>query len=186
VQMFSRIKGEQLDDPKFKPLYQKMAKYDLPIWIHPVSDIEFDETVFGWPFATANTMRRLVASGIFNEFPNLKIITHHCGALAPYFEGRIKWLMPLSLGKDHPVKNPEEHFRNFYNDTATYGSTSALMCGYEFFGSDHLLFGSDAPYGPGSGLTLETIQSIEKMNIPAIEKDNIFSQNAIRLLKIAT
>jgi predicted TIM-barrel fold metal-dependent hydrolase len=83
IQMFSRIKGEQLDDPKFKPLYQKMAKYDLPIWIHPVSDIEFDETVFGWPFATANTMRRLVASGIFNDFPNLKIITHHCGALAP-------------------------------------------------------------------------------------------------------
>jgi aminocarboxymuconate-semialdehyde decarboxylase len=186
VQMFSRIKGEQLDDPKFKPLYQKMAKYDFPIWIHPVSDPEFDETVFGWPFATANTMRRLVTSGIFNELPDLKFITHHCGAMAPYFEGRIKWLMPLSLGKDHPVKNPEEHFRKFYNDTATYGSTSALMCGYEFFGPDHLLFGSDAPYGPGSGLTLETILSIENMNISIGEKDKIFSQNAIRLLKIAT
>ncbi len=84
------------------------------------------------------------------------------------------------------MKNPEEHFRKFYNDTATYGSTSALMCGYEFFGPDHLLFGSDAPYGPGSGLTLETILSIENMNISAGEKDKIFSQNAISLLKIAT
>jgi predicted TIM-barrel fold metal-dependent hydrolase len=35
VQLFARVNGEGLDNPKFKPLYEKMAEYDLPIWIHP-------------------------------------------------------------------------------------------------------------------------------------------------------
>ncbi len=186
IQLFARMDGEQLDDPKFKPLYSKMAEYDLPIWIHPVSDSKNDESVFGWPFATTNSMRRLVISGVFNDYPNIKFITHHCGAMAPYFAGRINWLFPLGFKMGHPGRNWGAHFRKFYNDTATYGVTSALMCGYDFFGAERLLFGSDAPYGPGSGLTLETIESIERMQIPAEDKERIFSRNAIQLLRIAT
>ena len=35
IQIFSTINGESLDTPKFRPLFEKMAEYDLPIWIHP-------------------------------------------------------------------------------------------------------------------------------------------------------
>ena len=105
--------------------------------------------------------------------------------MAPYFEGRIKWLQPLSLGMSHPVQKPEEHFKKFYNDTATYGTSSAIKCAYDFFGVDHILFGSDAPLGPKYGLTLETIQSIERMEIPEVDKEKIFSLNEIKLLKVA-
>jgi predicted TIM-barrel fold metal-dependent hydrolase len=185
VMIYAKINGTQLDDAKFKPLYKKMAQYDLPIWIHPASDEIMDEPVFGWPFATANAMRRLVSSGIFNEYPDIKFITHHCGAMAPYFEGRIKWLQPLTLGAGHPVKNPAEHYKKFYNDTATYGTGPAIKCGYDFFGADRILFGTDAPLGPQYGLTEETIRSIEMLDIPGTDKEKIFSLNAIKLLKIA-
>jgi uncharacterized protein len=60
IMIYTKINGDQLDHPKFKPLYEKMAKYDLPIWIHPASDESMDEPIFGWPFATSNAMRRLV------------------------------------------------------------------------------------------------------------------------------
>ena len=186
IMLYTKINGIQLDDPQFKPLYRKMAQYDLPVWIHPASDEIMDESVFGWPFATSNAMRRLVASGIFNEYPDIKFVTHHCGAMAPYFEGRIKWLQPLMQGKGHPVKYPEEHYRKFYNDTATYGTGFAIKCGYDFFGVDHILFGTNAPLGPQYGLTLETIRSIEKLEIPEADKEKIFSLNAIKLLRMAT
>ncbi len=186
IQLLARIKGEQLDDPKFKPLYEKMAKYDLPIWIHPISDEEFDEPVFGWPFATASNMRRLVVSGVFQDHPNIKFIIHHCGSMAPYFAGRIKWLFPLAFKMDSPIRQRADDFRKFYNDTATYGITSALMNGYDFFGVDHILFGTDAPLGPWYGVTGETIDSVQRMSIPEVEKEKIFKQNAINLLKIAT
>ena len=34
-------------------------------------------------------MGRLALSGVFDENPELKIITHHVGAMIPYFEGRV-------------------------------------------------------------------------------------------------
>ena len=84
----------------------------------------------------------------------------------------------------HYIRNPEDHFRKFYGDTAVYGSTPSLMRGYDFFGADHMLFGTDAPLGPGLGLTLETIRSVEEMSIPDSDKEKIFLQNAVNLLRL--
>ena len=79
-------------------------------------------------------------------------------------------------------------YAKFYNDTAVYGNTAGLMCGYAFFGGDHLLFGTDMPLGStssgGYGRTLETIRSIEEMDIPAFDKNKIFEDNAKQLLNL--
>ncbi len=189
VQVYARVYGDTLDNPEYQPLYEKMAKYDLPIWIHPAHDLINKDRSFGllgWPFATSTAMSGLVAAGVFSDYPDIKFITHHCGAMISFFEGRLKWLFPNKFRMGEPGRNWAEHFRKFYNDTATYGSTPALMCGYAYFGADHLLFGSDAPLGPTNGLTLETIKSIDRMQIPDEEKNKVFSQNAIKLLKMAT
>ena len=126
--------------------------------------------------------------------------------MVPYFEKRIHWLMnsvrsstakPLAglpgpgpqAGRQPvarvPVRNVEDHFRKFYVDTAVYGNTNALMCGYNFYGADHLLFGTDAHLGPAPGLTGETITSVEHMNIPDADKEKIFTRNAVDLLRLS-
>ena len=76
-------------------------------------------------------MKSLAYSGIFEDFPDIKFITHHCGGTVPFFERRIQTL----LG------GPSVNLRKFYNDTAVYGSAPALMCGYAFCGAGHLVFG---------------------------------------------
>lgn len=185
VQIYSRINGQPLDLPKFRPLYELMAKYDLPIWIHPTTNENLDaDPVLGWPFETALAMYRLAASGIFLDYPDIKFITHHCGSMIPYFEKRIKWMSHWYAKPETPVRNLEEHVRKFYNDTAVYGSTPALMCAYDFFGADRLLFGTDAPLGAKFGLTGETIASVERMNISDDDKEKIFLRNALNLLKL--
>ncbi|MGD0918147.1 MAG: amidohydrolase family protein [Thermodesulfobacteriota bacterium] len=184
VQIYSRIKGEPLDTPKFKPLYEKMSEYDLPIWIHPTTNEKLDNDIgiFSWPFETTSAMLRLVKSGIFAERPNIKFIIHHAGAMVPFFAERIKWVMSLV---PQPYPNIHEHFRKFYNDTAVYGNTSALMCAYDYFGADHLLFGTDAPLGPRWGMVEDTIASIERMTIPDADKEKILKKNAVDLFKLA-
>ena len=163
-----------------------MAGHALPIWIHPATYDKLDNDVglFSWPFETTSAMLRLVLSGVFNDHPDIKFITHHCGAMVPFFQKRIKWVMSLVPHLHPTVKRPEEHFRKFYNDTAVYGNTSALMCGYDFFGAEHLLFGTDAPLGPRFGLTGETVESIERMAISDAEKEKIFWRNAADLLML--
>ena len=42
----------------------------------------------------------------------------------------------------------------FYADTATNGSAAAATCGLEFFGADHSLFATDAPFDPEGGAML--------------------------------
>ncbi len=186
VQIYSRINGETLDKPKFKPLYERMAKLNLPIWIHPTTDADLDTGgILGWPFETATAMYRLVLSGVFNDYPDIKFITHHAGSMIPFFERRLRWLLYPSRVPEG-LKDPIEHFRKFYNDTAIYGCTAGLMCAYAFFGADRLLFGTDAPLsGPKYGLTQVTIDSIQAMAISEEEKEKIFFTNAIEMLSMA-
>jgi predicted TIM-barrel fold metal-dependent hydrolase len=184
IQLYSRINGVPLDDPKFKPIYARMAAYDLPIWIHPATnpDLDNDIGIFSWPFETTQAMLRLVKSGIFNDHPNLKFIVHHAGAMVPFFAERIKWVMSLVPQPFHDI---HEHFRNFYVDTAVYGNTAALTCACEYYGADHMLFGTDAPLGPRWGMVEDTIASIERMAISAGDKEKILKTNAVNMFKLA-
>jgi aminocarboxymuconate-semialdehyde decarboxylase len=181
IQTATRVHGESLDLPKFRPLYELMAKLDLPIWIHPYDNdkLDRDSGDLNWPFETATAMFRLVNARIFDDYPNIKFITHHCGSMIPTFAKRIP--------------RPEV-FRKFYNDTALYGNTAGIMCAHAFFGCDHILFGTDAPFepdlvytllGPQFGLTQTTIDSVERMTIPDAEKEKIFLQNALKLLRLS-
>lgn len=183
VEIYSNIAGEGLDNPKFRPLFEKMVRYDMPIWLHPCRGETGDQALFGWPFETSTAVLNLVKGGIMQDYPDIKIIIHHAGSMVSFFERRIKWVFTQEFGRE--IRNPLQQFKNFYCDTATYGSTAALTCAYEFFGAGHMLFGTDMPLGPRSGLTLETIRAIERMNIPEREKEDIFINNAVDLLKMA-
>jgi len=204
------INGKPLDSPEFMPLYEKMSQYDLPIYTHPVrtpnypdymtkedrakhryGDLNID-AVFGWPYETTVTMTRLVFSGILEKYPNLKIITHHCGGMVPYYEQRIiqHHYLPGNRGTEYNYglpKDPIDYYKRFYNDTAIHGNTSALMCANNFFGADHLLFGADFPAGDrnnGYRSYIQTINAIEQMDISDVDKEKIFAGNARRLLRL--
>ncbi len=204
VQIWTPTNGKPIDLPEFMPLYQKMSEYNLPIWLHPMrpathADYSMEKTsmysifaVFGWPYETAAAMTRLIFSGVLERFPSLKLITHHCGALVPYFKERITGhydMMEMQRRVTYGqglTKAPIEYFKMFYNDTAIYGNTPGLMCAYAFFGADKLLFGTDMPFGSqfGERYTRQTIHSIEQMNISDSEKKKIFEDNARKLLRL--
>lgn len=204
IQIYTNINGKPIDSPEYLPIYERMSRWDLPIWLHPHREVNTPDyptenrskylmnSIFGWPHETSLAMGRLVFSGILEDYPNLKIITHHCGGMVPYFSERItgqyeyftfglksKWKRPL-------LKPPIEYFRMFYNDTAVYGNTRALMCGYDFFGSEHLVFGTDMPHDNelGNRFIRETIRSIEEMHISDSDKKKIFEDNARKLLSL--
>jgi aminocarboxymuconate-semialdehyde decarboxylase len=206
IQIYTPINGKPLDSPEFMPLYEKMAEYDLPIWIHPTKSPEIPDYInedyskygvfqmFAWPFETTLAMTRLVFSGVLEKYPRIKFIIHHGGAMVPFFAQRI--ILAQDYNKAHLKlnyrqalkKNPIEYYRMFYADTAVSGSTPALMCGYAFFGAERILFGTDVPYDSEEGnvFTKVTIESIEHMNVPKHEKDMIFEDNARRLLHLTS
>ncbi|OFV95170.1 MAG: amidohydrolase [Acidobacteria bacterium RIFCSPLOWO2_02_FULL_61_28] len=208
VQIFSNVNGRPLDEPEFRPLFERMAAHDLPIWMHPSRPATFADYpvekkskfemwwVFGWPYETSIAMARIAFTGIFDAFPNLKIITHHTGGMAPYFEGRIgPGLDQLGvrtpeedgdLVKHNLKRRPLDYFRMFYGDTALFGAVAPLECGVSFFGLDHILFATDMPFDPekGPGFIRETIRAIEAMSIAPADRAKIYEGNARKLLKL--
>jgi predicted TIM-barrel fold metal-dependent hydrolase len=192
VLICTNVNGKPLDSPEFMDIYEKMEKYDLPIFLHPRnkpaehdypgeqgSKYSLDVTV-GWPHETTMAMMRLSGSGILEKYPKLKIVTHHCGGTVPYLVGRIRHAPFKYESLTRPIT---DSLLLFYNDTAVQGNTANLMCSYAFCGGDHLVFGTDFPLA-SSNLVMETIRSINAMTIPEVEKKKIFEENARKLLHL--
>jgi predicted TIM-barrel fold metal-dependent hydrolase len=207
VQVFTNVAGKPLSAPEFRPLFQKMVVYDLPVFVHPMRGPDFADYAseqvseaevwfsFGWPYETTACMTRLIYSGIFDELPALKIVTHHMGGMIPYFAGKIKLgFRQIFFGtpERNPVaeecglkKAPIEYFKMLYADTAL-GETAPTRCGHAFFGTSHCLFASDAPFDAeqGRGLIANSLLAVNMLEIPRAEKDAILCKNAKRLLNL--
>ncbi len=198
VQLFTPIKNMPWNLSAFMPLFERMSGYDLPIWIHPVRPIDRDDYekyftnhVFGWPYESTAAMTHLVLGGIMERFPRIKIIIHHCGAMVPFFAGRMVESYEASStihGMANKIKLNKpfiDYFKMFYTDTVLGGGTAGLMCGYDFFGAGHLLFGTDMPYDAEIGnRMIRTIESVDAMNISDQERQMIYEGNARDLLKL--
>jgi len=208
VQIFTNAAGRPMDEEEFFALYELMAGYDKPIWIHPsrlpsMADYPTEEVskyeiwwTLGWPYETAVTMSRLVFSKLFDRFPNIKIITHHGGGLIPMLEGRVGpgWdqLGTRTSFTDYGVllkelkKRPLDYFHDFYADSALFGSDGATQCALDFFGIDRFLFASDSPFDPERGpmYIRETIRIIDALDISEADREKIYFRNAEKLLGV--
>jgi aminocarboxymuconate-semialdehyde decarboxylase len=205
IQIYTPVAGRSPDSPELVPLYEKMVEYDLPIWLHPHREVNTPDFVgeeiskfaifatFGWVFETSVAMARLAYSGIFEHLPELKIITHHAGAMVPFLAKRIEmgwntrfWPEASRSSWEH-TQHPIEYFKKFYNDTAIHGNTAGLMCAHDFFGTERLLFGTDSPFDFELGeLSIrDTLRSVEEMAIPESDREAIFEGNARRLLRLS-
>jgi predicted TIM-barrel fold metal-dependent hydrolase len=209
VQIFTNVNGRPLDEPEFYPLFERMtAKHGLPIWVHPTRTAKFadypTETkskyeiwwAFGWPYETSAFMARLVFSGMFDRLPGLRIITHHLGAMAPFFDKRVGYgwdqLGSRTADEDYESllkamkKRPVDYFRMFYGDTSVNGSASAIRCGLDFFGIGHVLFGTDCPFDPQGGplFIRESIKAIDSLALKPGDRRRLYFGNAIQMLRL--
>ncbi|MAZ17310.1 amidohydrolase family protein [Oricola sp.] len=206
IQIFTNVKGKPLDAPEFSDFFAYLGEAGKPVWMHPARGANFPDYLsetrseyeiwwtFGWPYETSAAMARMVFSGFFDKYPGLKVITHHAGGMVPFFEGRVGpgWDQMGARTTDRDLaavrkalKRPHlDYFKDFYADTASFGSRKAIEHAIEFFGEDHVLFASDAPFDPEAGpmYIRETIRIIEEMDISEELRRKIFQGNAVKLL----
>jgi aminocarboxymuconate-semialdehyde decarboxylase len=208
-QLCTHMRGTPLDNPSFEPVFAEIARCGLVIWLHPIRGPSPDyptETksryeiwwAFGWPYDSSAAMARLVFSGLFDRYPDLKIITHHMGAMIPYFEGRIVQGWDLEMGARTPPadaallpgplkRKAQDYFKMFFADTALSGAVGATRCGLEYFGADKVVFASDFPFDAegGSYLVRETIRALDALELPAAVRHKIDVGNVSALIAAA-
>jgi aminocarboxymuconate-semialdehyde decarboxylase len=209
IQIISSVAGRPLDDPEFFPVFERATRHhDVPIWMHPARPATRADyagepksryeiwQVLGWPYETSAAMARIVFSGMLQRLPEMRIITHHCGGMIPYFAGRAEtlWAQLGSRSTDGDEADvlkrleipPIEYFKMFYGDTVLGGAAAPLACGLAFFGPDRVVFASDCPFDPEEGpmFIREGIASIESLKLSDNDARKIYFGNAARLLKL--
>src|SRR5204862_396892 len=105
--------------------------------------------------------------------------------LVPHFSSRLAMGPGYRQVKDNLPRPPLVYFKRFYADTALFGAPTAVQCVLDFFGPDHVLFGTDMPLGPPSAIEA-TIADLEASDLTESQKDAVYAGNAARVLGVVT
>jgi predicted TIM-barrel fold metal-dependent hydrolase len=198
VQVFTAMQGRCLDHPDYEPFFALMARLDRPVWIHPNRTVQWSDFPLseaesryhlysraGWPTDTTMTMCRLVYAGYLERWPDLRIVVHHSGGTVPMLAGRLK-TMPFGPETEEVAARlehaPLHYLKRFYADTANFGNPIALRAALEFFGVDHVLFGTD--FGFSRAFAPETVADVEAVVNDEATKRTIYEGNARRVLRL--
>jgi 2,3-dihydroxybenzoate decarboxylase len=146
------------DIPEYPSFWSTVSQLDVPFYLHPRMPIPARAQPYDghpwllsspWGFAVETSIHalRMCGSGMFDDFPNLKIIVGHLGEHIPYDLWRIDARMrfsPRGYGGRHPLGN---YFRkHFYVTTSGNFCDPSFQCALEVMGVDHILFSTDYPF----------------------------------------
>ena len=186
--------GVFFDDRRFWPILERAQALDVPIYIHPamphqtVVDTYYRDymdafpgiltAAWGFTVEIATQGIRMVLSGAFDKYPDLKIILGHLGEGLPFMLWRIN--SALKRPGNRPIDFRRLFTRNFYITTSGNFSTPALTCSISEMGADHILYAVDWPFVKNTAGT----EWMENLEISPDDKAKILGGNAKRLLKV--
>lgn len=192
AQLFTNVNGLPVDDPRFEPVLSRIESSGRTVWLHPTRNASWPDYPsekasdyglwwsLGWPYETAAALSRLVYSGLMDRHPDLRVLAHHGAGMIPHFSARLAMGPGVRQTKDTLKAPPLEYFRRFYADTALFGARHAVRCVLDFFGPDHVLFGTDMPLGPPDAIEA-TIADIESVGLTEGDLAAVYSGNASSL-----
>jgi gamma-resorcylate decarboxylase len=148
------------DAPEFGDFWGVVERLDVPFYLHPRNPIAAWAQIYDghpwllgptWAFGqeTAVHALRLMACGLFDRHPNLKILLGHMGEGLPYsmwrIDNRNAW---VKAPKGYPARRTfGEYFqRNFYLTTSGNFRTQTLIDALLEVGADRILFSTDWPF----------------------------------------
>ncbi len=188
--VFSNIEGKPVDREEHWPVYERAEKLGLPIFLHPaqptnlemLSEFSLWGPAFGFGVDTALAALRLIMSGVFERYPNTRVVLGHLGETIPFFFGRIDWSFLRAPEAVPRIKRkPSNYFRsNFYVDTSGVFNEPSLMCTWETLGHDRVIYGSDYPF---EDMT-KSKEFVTKSRISESDQEKIFWENTATLFHL--
>src|SRR5262245_18368688 len=196
---FANLNGQSLDREELFPLYERLARYKLPVYVHPTAPLATEAVgidimptlIFGWAFDSTVAMTRLVYGRVLERFPEINWVVADVGCVQAFFAQRA---INIYTGRTEEIRhkyglneNPLDSFRRFYVDTADHPA-STLKCVKDFFGVDRMVLGSNYPYGPEEGCVLlkNSLKAIDGLELDPADKAKILGGNAAKILRLET
>ncbi|OGA13334.1 MAG: hypothetical protein A3G25_04750 [Betaproteobacteria bacterium RIFCSPLOWO2_12_FULL_63_13] len=133
------------------------------------------------PWRTRADSLRLCGSGLFDDYPNLKIIIGHMGEGIPYSLWRIDARMRFSPRGYTGKRYLGEYFLdNFYITTSGNFYQPTFQCALSVVGVDRILFSVDYPFEDAK----DAASWFDGLQMAESDKLKIARTNAIKLFKL--
>jgi 5-carboxyvanillate decarboxylase len=187
----SHTNDEFLDDQKFWPIFEAAVANDAPIYIHPrrppaqmveaFNDYSMDRALWGYAIETSTHALRLIMGGVFDQFPDLKIVLGHMGEGLPFWMHRLDTIGGLPTTAATIKRKPSEYIHdNFIMTTSGMSWDPALKFTIEVLGADKVMFAVDYPFGSYERDT----KWLNAADISDADKALVYSGNAERVFDI--
>ncbi len=197
----SSTNNEYLDNPKFRPIFEAITATGAALYIHPrnlpepaaeilKADVNLWSAIWGFQVETGIHAMRLILSGVFDDFPKLKVVLGHMGEGLPYWLYRIDWMyvnapagIYKSLSGRRLKRKPSEYVQdNFYITTSGMNTHSVLQYCHSVLGPDNIMFAIDYPYQE----SVEAAQFMQTAPLPEQDVEKMAHANAEKVFRIAT
>lgn len=199
VAIASQMGGQPLDSPRLRAFYARVTALDVPIFVHPAMAVrgyaflgEYDlARIIGREFDLQLAATRLIAGGVLEAFPDLRVVIAHFGGGIAAIKERLQ----AKAGRFGTLRRPfDEYFDRLYFDMAGFeGGPIALACAMEGIKADRLVFATDYPQD-FTGATTQTGKGVKDIrgyialirNLDAAEsvRDAMLGGTAARLLRL--
>jgi predicted TIM-barrel fold metal-dependent hydrolase len=197
VQMAAHYGTLYLDEDEFKPYFKVINQMALPVIVHHTPlPVDFNSIYrytnqrrqYGRCLDQGTAVGRELFSGMFDEFPDLKLIHSMLGG---GFFAFANMLAPKITGRDEVQRFTTESDKiNRYLEKNIFFDVSGaiqwgkpqLECAVKVLGADHILYGSSYPIR--RDWFAQGVDFIKHLDINDKEKSLILSGNAMGLFNI--
>ncbi len=187
--------GDYFDDYRFWPIFEAAEALDATIYIHPrgpsdtlkgpLMDYGMDSAMWAYGVEVGTNMLRMMAGGVFDRFPKLRICVGHMGEMVPFFIWRINFMNSRAQAVGRAPKTQrsmEEYFRdNFVFTTSGVEDPLALRYAIDRMGVENVIWAIDYPYQPME----PAVRFIEDFACSDAERHALCHGNAERVFHIA-
>ena len=187
ILLYTNLAGAWCDEAQFHWLYARAEELGVPILLHPAKPMTTEQvkgyeltSTLGNMFENTIAIARIIASGLLDKYPKLKLVCPHLGGTLPYISGRMDHqLTVLKRGPQNLQRKPSEYLRSIYMDIVS-PLPEAMRFALDFSSADKLLFSSDHPWVEPK----EILDPLRSLKLPAADEQKILSGNARRLFEL--
>lgn len=193
----SHTQGEYLSDKKFWDIFAAAESLDVPIYLHPNTpppamiepfvESGLDGAVFGFGVETSLHTLRIITSGVFDEFPKLKLVIGHMGESLPYWMFRLDYMHGVTVRANRyecmkPLKKQVSDYlkENVYVTNSGMAWAPAIRFSQQVLGDDRVLYAMDYPYQ----YEVDEVAVLDNEDISDESKKKFYQTNAERIFKL--